>query len=129
MEKIKKGIAQVTVYLLRKILLIDLAIGVGVAISFIFTGRFTFLAYSERMFWAGIAVIMTGGTIMLAVMMTVRDYGIPGRVRKPEEAKDILDRHLEIRQEREQRFDASARLWLIGIGCIAISALVQVLLT
>ena len=63
--------------------------------------------------------------IVLAISLTGKSLGIPTRARKPEEARVLLDRHLEVRDAIEKRYNAGIQLWLIGLVCVALSALVQ----
>jgi hypothetical protein len=110
------------------ILAIDVLICLGVALTFLLTGRFSFLAYSERLFWAGIAAVLLGGIVGFAVMFSGRSFGIPIMIRRPDEAKKLLDNFSGYREELEKRYDTSISIWLIGLSCIAISALVETLL-
>ena len=113
---------------LKSIILVDLVICGIVGLTFLFVGRFSFLAYSERMFYAGIIMVLLGGIVGFAVMFSGRSFGIPVFIRRPEEARRLLDHFSEYREEIEKRYDASILIWLIGLGCIAISALVEVFL-
>lgn len=124
---IKKILANVLVYL-RDVLLVDLVIIVLVAISFV-VGKFSFLAYSERIFWVGLGVTLLAGLVAFGAMFAGRSFGIPAIIRKPEEAKQLLDHMGDYRAEVEKRNDVSILLFGIGLGCIAISALIQTFLT
>jgi hypothetical protein len=111
--------------LVRNVLAINAAICLGVALTFLIKGSFSFLAYSERLFWAGLVAILLGGMVGFAIMFSGKSFGIPTIIRRPEEAKKLLDHFGEYREEVEKRYDASITIWLIGLVCIAISALVQ----
>ncbi len=113
---------------LKDIVLSDLAIGLIVGLTFLFTGKFTFLAYSERLLYAGIIVILAGGVVGVATMFAGRGFGIPAIIRRPEEARRFLDHFEEYRDEVEKRHDVSILIWLVGMGCIGLSALVQTFL-
>ncbi len=112
----------------KKVLAAESVICVGVALTFLFMGRFSFLAYSERLFWAGIVAILLGGMVGFAIMFSGRSLGIPSIIRRPSEAKKLLDSFGEYREEIEKRYDASITIWVIGLLSIAISALVQTFL-
>lgn len=126
--RIKKFLVKALRYL-RDILLIDIAILLLVFLTFVITRNFTFLALSERLFWAGMLVTMVAGVVGLAAGFSGRSYGIPVIIRRPEEARRLLDHMDEYRAETEKRYDLGIWLFLIGLGCIAFSALVQVFLT
>ena len=112
----------------RDILLVDLGICLLVALTFLFTKNFTFLVYSERIFWAGLLTTLIGALVAFAAMVSGRSFGIPTIIRKPEEAKNFLDHFEEYLEEVNKRHDVSIRLFVIGVGCIAISALIQTIL-
>lgn len=112
----------------RDILLVDLGICLLVAVTFLFTKKFSFLAYSERIFWAGLVTTLLGGLVAFAAMFSGRSLGIPTIIRKPEEAKNFLDHFEEYIEEVNKRHDVSINLFIVGVGCIAISALIQTIL-
>ncbi len=114
---------------LKNILLSDLAISLIVGLTFLFTGKFTFLAFSERLFYAGVFVILIGGVVGAATMFAGRSFGIPVIIRRPTEARRFLDHFQEYREEVEKRYDVGILIWLVGLGCIGLSALVQTFLT
>lgn len=112
-------------YLFRDVLLVDAVIFVFVLFSFLFFGTLTAVALSERMFWAGMIPMMMGAVAIMATAVAGRSFGVPTFIRKPEDAKKLLEKAPEIHAEREKRYNAGARLWLIGMGCVAISALIE----
>lgn len=114
-----------TLVYIRDVLLAALGICLFVALTFFFTKNFTFLAYSERVFWAGLITTLLGGLVAFAAMFSGRSFGIPTVIRKPEEAKNFLDHFEEYIAEVNKRHDVSIRLFIIGVGCIVISALIQ----
>ncbi len=113
---------------IRNIVLVDLGIILGVAVTFLFRGPFSFSAYSDRLVWAGLGVTLLAGVVGFAVMFTGRGFGIPLMIRRPEEAKRLLAHLPEYRAEVEKRYDTSIQIFVTGLGCIVISALVQILL-
>ena len=125
--RIRTVLLKALVYI-RDILLIDLGICLLVALTFFLTKNFSFVGYSERIFWAGLAMTLIGGLVAFAARFSGRAFGIPTIIRKPEEAKNLLDHFEEYVEEREKRHDVSIRLFVVGLGCIAISALIQTIL-
>jgi hypothetical protein len=125
--RFRKISSKITAFL-KKILVIEAVICLGVALTFLFGGRFSFLAYSERLFWTGMITVVLGGLVGFAVMFSGRGFGIPTMIRKPEDAKKLLDHFGEYREEVEKRYDASLTIWIVGLVCIALSALVETLL-
>ncbi len=112
-------------FIFLKVLLVDLEIFVAVAVSFIFWGQFSPIALSERVFWAGMVVMICGAIVFVATGFTGKSFGVPLIIRRPEEAKKFLDQSPVIRAEVEKRYNVGARLWFIGMGCVAVSALVE----
>ena len=125
--RIKAVLLKVLVFT-RDVLLIDLGVCILVAFTFLFTKNFTLLGYSERIFWAGLATTIIGGFVAVAARFSGRSLGIPVTIRKPEEAKNLLDHFEEYVEEVEKRHDASIQLFVVGLGCIVISALIQTIL-
>ncbi len=123
----QKILSRIAAYL-KIVLVVEAVICLGVALTFLFFGRFSFLAYSERLFWAGIIVVLLGGVVGFGVMFSGKGFGIPLIIRKPEEARRLLDNFGEYREEIEKRYDASLTIWAVGLVCIAISALVETFL-
>ena len=112
---------------LKRVALIVLAVTVAVGLSFVFTGGLTFLAYSNRLFWAGIGFFVADGVVYMSLMTISHDIGVPSVITKKEDARKFMDKNLELRDKIEQRYDLAAMLWLVGLVCIGISALVQIL--
>jgi hypothetical protein len=113
----------------RNVISIDLGISLLVAVSYLFFGKFTFLAYSERLFWTGLGMTLVAALVAFGATFSGRSFGIPAIIRKPEEAKRLLDNMGAYRTEVERRNDISIQIFFIGLGCIAISALVQTFLS
>jgi hypothetical protein len=57
--RLKIFLRKALVYI-RNIILVDLALSLLVALSFLFTRGFSFLALSERIFYAGLGVTLLG---------------------------------------------------------------------
>ncbi len=113
---------------IKNILLVDLAISLLVAVSFLFTKNFSAVAFSERLFWVGLVTTMLAALVAFAAGFAGSKFGIPVIIRRPEEAKRFREHFGEYRQEVVKREDVSIQLFFIGLGCIAISALVQTFL-
>ena len=126
-QKARQFVRQTLDFVFRKVLLVDLVIFVGVILSFFLTGNLSPIALSERTLWAGIVVIFLGSIVTVATGFTGKSFGVPLIIRRPEEARKFLDRSPEIRAEVEKRYNVGARLWFIGLGCVAISAAVEIL--
>lgn len=125
--RMKAALIRALVYF-RDVLLVDLGICLIVALTFLFTKNFSFVRLSERVFWAGLAATLIAALVAFAATFSGRSLGIPTIIRKPEEAKNLLDHFEEFRDEMNKRHDVSIYLFMIGLGCIAISALIQTFL-
>lgn len=108
---------------LKQLALIEAILCLLAGFTFIFTGRLSLIAYSERLFYIGVFVTLVGGFVAVAIMLA----GASVRFTKPEQARQAWDTILERRQIAEKRYDASIQVWLIGAVCIALSALLQVI--
>jgi hypothetical protein len=126
--RLKEFLRKALIYI-RNILLADLGFALLVALSFLFTRGFTFLAYSERILYTGLVITMIAFVVGLAAGFAGKGFGIPLLIRKPEEAKKLLDNFVDYRELVEQRYDTGIQIFLVGLGCVVVSALVQVFLT
>lgn len=115
-------------YLAKKVLVFDLGLMALAALSFVFTGNLTGVAYSERIFWIGLVVFLIAGTIAMAQMVPGRILFFPFNIRRIEDARKFVKETGEFREQAEKRIDLGLQLFLIGLGCLAVSALVQTLL-
>ncbi len=108
------------------VLLIDGAIVLVVGISCLLGNRCTAVQFSERMFWAGIVAMMGGLPAVVATLSTGRGYfGDPftaGQMSKI--ATELIQRE---KKEEQKRYGFALRMALVGIGAIAISALIEAL--
>jgi hypothetical protein len=95
-------------------------------ITYIFTGNFTFISFSERLFWIGVAIILVGGVVMTSMVSVRRSFGIPMIITKPEHAKALLDHSADINKEKDKRIDLAFVIWLTGLLVIGVSALLQI---
>jgi hypothetical protein len=127
MDRIRKFFYLSVNYLAKKVLIYCLGFSVIVGGTFLFTKGFSFDAYSDRLVWAGLFLFMASGIIWLGVFTAGSQFGIPGSIKKPEEAKKYYEHQAEIHETIEKRYDAAIQIWIIGLGCIGIGALVQIL--
>ena len=125
MERIKALLIS-TVKFLGFTLLIDLGLFAIVSLSCLFGTRCTSLQWSERMFWAGMLAIVAAMPAVLAMLSTSQGYfdnpltaGMDMQV-----AKTIIE---DGRRGLSKRSKFAIRAASIGIGAIAISALIDVL--
>ena len=112
-------------FVFRQVLLVDAVIFGVVLVSFLFFGPITAVSLSERVFWAGMLVMLVGAVATAGTAFAGKSFGVPLIIRKPEDARRLLDLGPEIHAEKEKRYNVGVRLWLIGLGCVAISALVE----
>jgi uncharacterized membrane protein len=128
-QKVRRFIRDTLDFIFIRVLLVDVVIFILVLVSFLFTGGLSPIPLSERMFWVGMFVMFLGAFVFMAAGFTGKSFGVPIIIRKPEDAKKMLDNLPKMRDESEKRYNVGARIWLIGLGCLGVSALVEVLLS
>jgi hypothetical protein len=128
-KKTSPWFSRFLMYLLKRILVFDFVLVALTAASFLFYGEWSALAYSDRLFLVGVIVIGLGGLAMLIVTFTNKDFGNPGAIRTPQDARNLLENNLEIREGMEKRYNIATQLWLIGLGCIGFSILMYQILS
>jgi len=128
MDSVKDFLSQAVEYIGKKILLFNLGIAIIVALSFIFTRDLNANNYSDRMVWAGIIFVTLGGLVVLGVAVVARDFGVPPLITKPEHAKKFIAHQHEIFERKEKRYNVAIQLFVIGLVCVALGALVQITL-
>jgi len=101
-------------------LVYDLALVALIAASFLVAGPWSVLAYSDRLFWVGVVVILAGGLVVLVMTFTGKD---DAPVQRPGESRNVLDRTPSMLSGKDKRYNISTQLWLIGLGCIGFSIL------
>ncbi len=115
-------------YFIFKVLVFDLALVALTAASFWFVGQWSALAYSDRLFWVGVVVILAGGLVLMVMSFVRRDERtqmMPG----PGEPANVLRRTPSMLSGTDKRYNISTQLWLIGLGCIGFSILMYNLLS
>jgi hypothetical protein len=125
MDKVKKALLSVGRFV-GVILLIDLGLFIAVTISCQIGTRCTALAWSERMFWVGIGAIILGAPAVVAMLSTSRSFSINPMTAGMDNAI-ALDIIQSERRGMNKRVSYALRMGSIGIGCIAISALIDIL--
>lgn len=115
-------------YILFKVLVFDLALVALTAASFWVIGPWSALAYSDRLFWVGVVVILAGG-LALMVMSFVRRDERTRMAPEPGEPGNVLRRTPSMLSGTDKRYNISTQLWLIGLGCIGFSILMYNLLS
>ncbi len=123
--KIANTLQKILHYILRRVLVYDLILIVIAALTFIFTGGLTPLAFSERIFWVGLFVFVLAGMMVLSYIVPSRFLLFPYNIRKPEDAKKFVDETPEVFKEKEKRLDVGIQIWLIGAVCLAVAAIIQ----
>lgn len=115
-------------YLVRRLLVGVAVITAGVGISFLFTRQFSFSAFSERLVWAGIGLVLLAAIILMGQMSAGKEFGVGSMVRNVGEARRLMENNLQIREKLEKRYDVALLAWLVGMGTIGIAALVDIML-
>jgi hypothetical protein len=115
-------------YLLFRVLPYVAAVSAAAALSFLVTRDFSFTRLSERVFWVGLVIFLVAGTVAFAHMLPGRALLFPYNIRKPEDAKKFIEEMPTARATADKRFDIGIQLWLIALGCLGLSALIQTLL-
>lgn len=112
-----------------RILLVSLGVVAAVGISFLFTGGFSSTTFSDRTFLAAIAIMVTGVLVLLAMAVPQQSIGIPTSAEKARETRERAVQKLQERFQNESRYNISIQMWLVGVVCIVMSALVQIILS
>jgi hypothetical protein len=127
MRRIKNFLLLAVEYVGKRILSYSFVICVVIGLSFLVTHGFTFDAYSERLVWAGIFIILAGGVVVLGVFSAGAQYGVPLLLKKPDDAKRYIANQSDIRKTIEKRYDTAIQIWIIGLTCVGLGSLVQMI--
>lgn len=114
-------------FLVRKILVFDLALVGLVLLSFLGWGPFAYTALSERLVWIGIGMMMVAGMLVFSQTSGGRNFGVPGQFIGSVHAQSMIDFNIEVRQAIETRMGIFPRIFLIGAVLFGLGVLVQVL--
>jgi hypothetical protein len=130
MEKALVSVKKNSKALVTKILIPGVVVVALTALSFLFFGPFSSLAYSNRLFLVGVAFMVMGTAVVFAQMITGRGSEIffGGNKDRLDKAKKFLNTGLEEREIKEKRYNVGGMLWLIGIFCILASIAVSLIL-
>jgi hypothetical protein len=109
------------------ILLITLGISLVVGLSFLFVGEFTWGAYSDRLFWDGIAAVLVGGLGLWAALGSYNTLGTPSVLTAPGDARIAHERVREYLRMNARRYTFAFRMFAVGLICMVASALIEVL--
>jgi hypothetical protein len=110
-----------------KVTLIILVVIIMVGISFLFTRDLTYRTFSDRLTWGAIGSILVSGMGVISMVGLNRNLGLPDVIVNKEQAHRLMDRHLELRANIEKRYDFCILFFLVGLGCIAFSAIIQMI--
>jgi hypothetical protein len=100
------------------------------AASFFVWGQsdgFNVRTYSERLFWAGIALIAAGGIVVVASIGSFSTLGTPSVLTAGADARNAQSRIQDHFRVNSKRYGFVLRTLPSGILCIAISALLEVM--
>jgi len=110
------------------LLVIWVAVVVLSALSFlVLKGEFTWPAYSNRLFWGGIVVVLVGGFAVVSVLGSLNTMGTPSVITAPGDARIAHEKIGEYLKTNSRRYGFSFRMFIVGALCIGTSALVEVL--
>lgn len=110
---------------LKKIVLVVLAVGGLVGLSFLITQGFTVAALSERMVWTGLGIALICGFLVFGSTVGGRDFGVPGAFTRTAHVESIIDFNITVRQEVETRFDFRIQGFIVGLCVFGLGALIQ----
>jgi hypothetical protein len=128
MTKIIEFTIKTTVNFSKRVLLPALVVTVLVGLSFIFFGPISSLAYSDRLFLVGIGFMALGAVVIFAQMISTRGMDVFfGGKREEKEVKKALNLNPASRIEVEERYNVGAQLWLIGLVCMLIGAIITLI--
>ena len=111
---------------LMPVLLIVLAALLLTAATFFAWGEFSLRAYSDRLFWASIGVILLGGVAVWSALGSYSTLGTPNVLTAPGDARIAHERVKEHIATNAKRYTVVLRMFVSGALCMAISALVEI---
>jgi len=126
-QKIISYILEALSFVVRKILIFDLALAVLVGLSFLIWGPFSTTALSERLIWVGIGIALIAGILVSSQTTGGRDFGTPGMFVRSAHAQTMIDFNIEVRQAIEGRMGVLPRMFLVGGILFLLGVLVQVI--
>jgi hypothetical protein len=111
----------------RVVLIIVLIILAGVAASYLIWGPFTLRAYSTRLFWAGIGAAVLGALAIVATLGSYSTMGVSNILTASADAPIATERIREYMQMNAKRYGFTFRMAAVGIICMGLSALIEIL--
>ncbi len=124
-KKILAYTKEIMILIVKKVLIFDLLIIILVGLSFLFLGEFSLSAFSDRLFWVGLLIMMAGGVMALGQTSGGRDFG-PMLITSAQ-ASLLTDFNIEVRQDVEKKFTPIIRVFVIGLVCFLVGILVSVI--
>jgi hypothetical protein len=108
--------------------LVVIVIGLAVAAAtFLVWEGFTVRAFSSRLFWIGIGMIVLGGVSALSAASSYSTLGTPSIHTAGADARIAHERIGETMKANLRRYAFSTRMFVSGIACISISAAIEIL--
>jgi hypothetical protein len=109
-------------------ILVIIASGLAVAAAtFLVWKEFTIRAFSSRLFWVGIGMIVLGGITAISAASSYSTLGTPSIHTAGSDARIAHERIGETMKANLGRYAFSTRMFVSGISCIAISAAIEIL--
>jgi hypothetical protein len=112
---------------LRPVLIIVVVVLLGSGGSFLAWGEFTWRAYSDRLFWASIGVILVGGIAIWSALGSYSTLGTPNVLTAPGDARIAHSRVREHIATNAKRYAVVLRFFVAGAICMVTSAVIEVL--
>jgi hypothetical protein len=112
---------------LKPVLIIVAAALLGSGGSFFVSGEFTWRAYSDRLFWASIGVILLGGIAIWSALGSYSTLGTPNVLTAPGDARIAHSRVREHIETNAKRYAVVLRFFVAGAICMVTSVVLEIL--
>ena len=89
-------------------------------------GAFSTRAYGDRLFWAGITLIVVGGVAVVASLGSYSTLGTPSIFTAGADARNAQSRMQDNFSVNSKRYGFVFRMLVSGVLCIGIGALVEI---
>ena len=126
----KKGIGSQIWRFTWPVLVIVAVAALLAGLTFVFwdkLGAFSTRAYSDRLFWAGIALIVVGGFVVVSSLGSYTTLGTPSVLTAGPDARNAQARIQDHFNVNSKRYGFVFRMFVSGLLCIAGSALIEIL--
>jgi len=90
-------------------------------------GAFSARAYSDRLFWTGIALIVVGGVAIIASLGSYNTLGTPSIFTAGADARNAQARIQDHFNVNYKRYSFVLRMFISGTLCITASALLELM--